>query len=230
MSVFYVLTSGFLSSLPFIGSVLGGIWMPFGTILLAYGAKNALEGKHPDYDAFFTALKTPGLRTRLIYIGIIYAIGLQISVTVFLAFGAENVNAMLNAAADESATADVSFPFGAMAVSLLVYIPVLLLSLFSPLLIADSDQKVGKSLFDSFMGIVYQWPSVLSAAAIYLGVTISLAAASFALFVLLNISAYYMFFMPLFVVFTTGIAYAMLWPMYRDMYGVMGRFRPQSGR
>ena len=40
--VFYVLISGLLSGLPVVGTILAGVWMPFGAVLTGFAAREAL--------------------------------------------------------------------------------------------------------------------------------------------------------------------------------------------
>ena len=42
--VFYVLISGLLSGLPVVGTILAGVWMPFGAVLTGFAAREALAG------------------------------------------------------------------------------------------------------------------------------------------------------------------------------------------
>ena len=43
--VFYVLISGLLSGLPVVGTILAGVWMPFGAVLTGFAAREALASR-----------------------------------------------------------------------------------------------------------------------------------------------------------------------------------------
>ena len=62
MVMFYVLISVLLSSVPLVGGILAGIWMPFGTLLLVYATKQTLEGRLPTYDLFFSLFRKLAVR------------------------------------------------------------------------------------------------------------------------------------------------------------------------
>ena len=47
--VFYILISGLLSSVPFIGTIAASVWMPFGALLVGFAARDALSGRVPSY-------------------------------------------------------------------------------------------------------------------------------------------------------------------------------------
>ena len=53
--VFNLLMMGILSSLPIVGLVLASLWMPFGVVLTAEGARDALDGRIPRYTPLKTA-------------------------------------------------------------------------------------------------------------------------------------------------------------------------------
>ena len=70
IAIFSLMLSGILSSLPLVGSMLAGLWMPFGTVLTAEAARDTLEGRSPSYRSLAAAWSDPAARSGLIGIGV----------------------------------------------------------------------------------------------------------------------------------------------------------------
>lgn len=223
MTVFYILMSGLLSGMPLIGGILAGLWMPFGSLLLVYGAKDVLDGKMPTYETLVKTFRKPQLRGRLATLGLIYAVGLQFAIWVFLYLGRDAFKVMETS----DNLADFNMPMGAFGVATAIYLVVLLLTLFSPVLQADAGQKLNKSLFSSFLGILLQWRACLTAGIAYLVLGMILVTILFEAFQLLGIGRYFFYITPFYLTFITGVGYAMIWPMYRDIYGAKNGFEKQ---
>lgn len=64
--VFYVLISGLLSGLPVVGTILAGVWMPFGAVLTGFAAREALADRLPGYAPLLAAFRKQGMRLHLI--------------------------------------------------------------------------------------------------------------------------------------------------------------------
>ena len=71
--VFYILISGLLSSMPFIGTMAAAVWLPFGAVLVGFAARDTLAGRTPVYGTFVAAFRKPGMRLRLIGVGLIFS-------------------------------------------------------------------------------------------------------------------------------------------------------------
>ena len=63
--VFYVLISGLLSGLPVVGTILAGVWMPFGAVLTGFAAREALADRLPGYAPLLAAFRKQGMRLHL---------------------------------------------------------------------------------------------------------------------------------------------------------------------
>ena len=220
MVMFYVLISVLLSSVPLVGGILAGIWMPFGTLLLVYATKQALEGRLPTYDLFFSLFRKPKLRSSLMTLGLVYAAGLQFAIWIFFYFGKDAFKVL--EAEDTAQIPDFQMPWDAFSVSMVIYLIVVTLTLFSPLLQADAGQKLGKSIFSSFLGIVLQWRACLCAGACYLGLGMLILVFFYTSFTLLGLGSFFGYLAPIYVAVITGVGYAMIWPMYSDIYGAKG--------
>ena len=85
--VFYVLISGLLSGLPVVGTILAGVWMPFGAVLTGFAAREALADRLPGYAPLLAAFRKQGMRLHLIAVGLISAGVLELTVGAGLAAG-----------------------------------------------------------------------------------------------------------------------------------------------
>ncbi|MBS5217666.1 MAG: hypothetical protein KHY61_06175, partial [Sutterella wadsworthensis] len=111
-----------------------------------------------------------------------------------------------------------NFPYTAFAVMFILYLPLLMMTLFSPLLIVQNRQKVGKSLFYSFFGVlraigpVLVWVLIAGAAAfaLFMGLEV--------VFGLLGVPQLFAFLAPLVAALFTSIGQAGIWVMFRDIF------------
>lgn len=222
--LFYLLTSGLLSSIPLLGQVIASAWMPFGTLLIAMATRNVLEHQPISYDPLFSTLKKPGLRTRLLNMGLVYALALQLVAAVFFTMASDTVASW----ADVESLSEAEIPWGALIVTVLLYLPCVLLSLFSPILAADAGLAVAKSFFFSISACLLQWRASLMAGLLYLGSSFVLGTLLVLGFRLLGIFNYVIWVAPFYIAFMTAFGFAFIWPMYRDLFGEKGLLDEQE--
>lgn len=89
--VFYVLISGLLSGLPVVGTILAGVWMPFGAVLTGFAAREALADRLPGYAPLLAAFRKQGMRLHLIAVGLISAGVLELVMLVFQLLSADQI-------------------------------------------------------------------------------------------------------------------------------------------
>ena len=144
--VFYVLISGLLSGLPVVGTILAGVWMPFGAVLTGFAAREALADRLPGYAPLLAAFRKQGMRLHLIAVGLISAGVLELVMLVFQLLSADQIAQwkMVEGAIDPESVA-AHFPSAGVAAALVLYTPLFMATLFAPLLIADAGQGAGKS-------------------------------------------------------------------------------------
>ena len=223
--IFYVLVSGLLSSLPIIGTILAGVWMPFGAVLTGFAAREALADRLPTYAPLFAAFKKEGMRLHLIAVGLISAGVLELIMLIFQLLSADQISQwkMSEGVIDASSVA-AHFPAAGVASVLVLYIPLFMATLFAPLLIADAGQGAGKSFFYSFFGILKNFTAcfttgfllvLLTSAAVFLTIGAGFAA---------GLGGATTYITPIIAIFITTIAQACVWPMYRDLFGPKNLF------
>lgn len=214
--VFYVLISGLLSGLPVVGTILAGVWMPFGAVLTGFAAREALADRLPGYAPLLAAFRKQGMRLHLIAVGLISAGVLELVMLVFQLLSADQIAQwkMVEGAIDPES----------VAAALVLYTPLFMATLFAPLLIADAGQGAGKSFFYSFFGILRNFSACLTtavllvlmtSAAVFLTVGAGLAA---------GLGGATTYITPIIAILVTTIAQACVWPMYRDLFGPKNLF------
>lgn len=217
--VFYVLISGLLSGLPVVGTILAGVWMPFGAVLTGFAAREALADRLPGYAPLLAAFRKQGMRLHLIAVGLISAGVLELVMLVFQLLSADQIAQwkMVEGEIDPESVA-AHFPSAGVAAALVLYTPLFMATLFAPLLIADAGQGAGKSFFYSFFGILRNFSACLTtavllvlmtSAAVFLTVGAGLAA---------GLGGATTYITPIIAILVTTIAQACVWPMYRDLF------------
>lgn len=218
--VFSLLASGLLSSLPIVGMLLASLWMPYGAILTGLGARDALSGKTPGYGVLGKAFSDRKLRNQFFTIGILSAIWLEIVSAVFAILGRESLEKWkITAEGIDLESIYANFPTTALVVAFALYVPLLMLTTFSPLLIALNKQPVGKSLFFSFFGVLRNvGPIVLYLVVLLVGATVVTLAVE-AFFAAIGLPAAVAFTAPILMCFLSALSQAGVWAMFRDFFG-----------
>lgn len=217
--VFSLLMTGLLSSIPLLGTALAGIWMPFASVLTGLAARDALEGKTPGYYPLPVLFRNAKIRRTLFIIGLGAAVWVELDTLLFQMLAQDDISRWVvkDGSIDMDSVA-AHFPAAALVTSFVLYLPLLMLTLFAPLLAALKRQSAAKSLFYSFFGTLRAViPALLwllctggIVSAVFLTAeSISLAAGSLAFFT---------FAAPLLVAFASAVCQAGIWVMYRDIF------------
>lgn len=219
--MFYTLTMGFLSVLPVIGVVFAALFMPFGTILLGYGVRDALHDKVPSFACLRQGFENPYIRKNLLFIGLVFATAL-IFLSILYDFLSASYTAKwvidANNRVDWQSVAQ-NFPWIPIGIVVLLYIPVLMATWFSPMLAIEKHMTWGKSLFYSFFGCLKNILPI-----IMLGLVIIICASTCGYF---SVTLVEMFglqemnmyvYLPVFFICMTVI-YSTYWPMYESLFG-----------
>ncbi len=82
----------------------------------------------------------------------------------------------------------------------------------------------GKSFFYSFFGILRSFFPCLLAGLLLIGLTAVIAFIGNGLFLALGLGGGFSYLSPFVVIFMTSLAQAMVWPMYRDLFGEKALF------
>lgn len=224
--IFYVLISGLLSGIPVIGPILAGVWMPFGAVLTGFATRDALRRRLPTYAPLLATARKQVTRLHLISVGLVSAGCMEL---IFLAcqwLSADQIQAwkISEEGVIDTASIFANFPWLGVVTGVLLYTPLFMATLFAPLLIADAGQTPGKSFFYSFFGILRSFFPCLLAGLLLIGLTAVIAFIGNGLFLALGLGGGFSYLSPFVVIFMTIIAQAMVWPMYRDLFGEKALF------
>ena len=217
--VFSLLISGILSSFPFIGTLLSGIWLSFASVFMGFAARDTLAGRTPSYMTLLAILKDKTSYQPLLFLGLLSSVGMELVVLVFDLLGKESITKWhISSSGIDPSAVIANIPWLAIGVALLLYVPLLCMTLFAPLLIVDKRQTVLKSLFYSFFGILRSFvPALLWLFG--LGLLSGLILASFEwLFSTLKAPRFLTFVAPLMVAIVSAACQAGIWAMYRDIF------------
>ncbi len=218
--VFSLLVSGLLSSVPFLGMLLASLWMPYSTILTATAARDALAGRPPQYAALIAALRDQAARPALAGIGLLATVWVEADIFVFEMLGREELSQWkITAEGIDFASIYSHFPTSAAAAAFALYIPLLLLTAFSPLLVFYGRQRFGKSLFYSFFGTLRSLAPVLLFLVIVIAVFGAALAALELLFAAAGLEAAVAVLAPIVMAVATTVSQAGVWTMFRDIFG-----------
>ena len=90
--IFYVFTMSVLGALPMFGLVVAAFFMPFGTMLIIEGTREAYEGRQPSYGVLVELFKDPFKRSRLMRVGVIYAAFLLVANYLYIFMAVDEVS------------------------------------------------------------------------------------------------------------------------------------------
>ena len=199
IAVFYMTSMGILSMLPFIGTLVVSLFMPFGTVLLGRGVRETLARRTPSFRLLVDIWNDRALRQVLIQIGLFFAVGLS---TVHLLF--------------DLLASDTIAPWDTLENGRLDWSSA---TWFAPLLASEKRMPCGKALFYSFFGCLRSLAAiivlgVLLTAVVGLG---SVLVAS--LISALGLASSEMFLIVPFAFATSTVLYSVYWPMYVSLFG-----------
>ena len=217
--VFTLLMSAALSNIPFVGTLLASLWMPFAGVLTGFAARDVLAGRTPVFLTLFAVFRDKPSRWPLLTVGIIASIWMSIDLMIFDLLGREMLAKWKITADGVDLESIVSnFPFEAAAAAIILYLPLLMMTLFAPLLIVQNRQTALKSLFYSFFGTLRSigpclvW--VLSVAALAFIVFLTVESISLAAGGLM----FFTFASPLLIAVFSTLCQAGIWVMFRDIF------------
>lgn len=210
--------SGLLSSLPLIGTLLASLWMPFASVLTGFAARDVLAGRTPVYFTLIAIFRDKASRWPLLAVGILASIWMELDMLVFQMMGqADLAQWKITAEGVDVESIAAHFPVGAFLTAFALYLPLLLMTLFAPLLIVQNRQSVIKSLLfvfrhAAFARAVFVWLVCVAALAFVIFLTIesiSIAAGGLMFFT---------FMAPILIALISAVCQAGIWVMFRDIF------------
>ncbi len=218
--IFAFLVSGMMSSMPYAGMVLACIWMPYASILQAFAARDSLAGKVPSYLVLAETWRDRPSRRPLISIGILSAVWMEVDSFIFAVLGRDQLAQWrISAEGVDVSSLAANFPTSGFVAAFALYLPLLALTLFSPLLIVLKRQNFTKSLFYSFFGVLKHIAPIIVFAAVLAFSGAFILIALDAVFTLMGIPSALFFAAPFFAAVCSAVAQAGIWLMYEDIFG-----------
>jgi hypothetical protein len=198
--------------LPFIGSALSGIVSPFATVGLMQCCREAAEGRAPTLAQFAQTFRDARMRDNLFRLGLVNG-ALLMLVTLLAALIAP-------APATTGAPASIDdLPVQAFLVQILLYLPVLALMLFAPLLAGWHGMSPPKAMFGSVVAMLRNLGAMLlfgvTAFALMLLISVTVLAVLAAIIPSRDILA--LLTAPIALILMT-IVQASLYPMYLSIF------------
>lgn len=202
------------------GLVVAAFFMPFGTMLIIEGTREAYEGRQPSYGVLVELFKDPFKRSRLMRVGVIYAAFLLVANYLYIFMAVDEVSQWQ--VVDGRLNWDsvyANFPWSAAVVTVIIYALGQMATWFAPALVTWKNMAVGKAIFYSFFGCLRNWLAILVLLIVIFGFTVLCALAVILITESLGIGDLSIFVLTPIAFFLTTIAYGTIWPMWVDIFG-----------
>lgn len=215
----YLFAMGLLSAVPFFGFVFSAVFMPFGSVWIARSARAALQGGSPNYGSLAELFRDKRMTAQLIRVGLVFGFVLITCNAVYGILSADAISQWVvkDGRLDWSSVA-AHIPYGALAAAMLLYIPGLMATWFSPLLVSERGMTWGKSLFYSFFGCVRNILPILVLGVIIVFVTVGISWASIWLINAAGLQSINLFILTPIAFILSTVTYATYWPMFESLF------------
>jgi hypothetical protein len=212
MVVLYLMMLIVPALLPIVGIAISGVLAPFASVGLLGACRDVAEGRMPTPLAFAQPFRATPARQKMLQLGIINAILLLVVATLAMLVTPEPPGGEAPASLHE-------VPLQSLLVQLLLYLPVMMLMWFAPVLTGWHGIAPAKSMFGS---VVACWRNMgamavfgLAAGALTLGVSV---AAVMLLTSLISSREVLSIVMAPLALVLMSIVQAGLYPMYRSVF------------
>ncbi|MEP6608191.1 MAG: BPSS1780 family membrane protein [Burkholderiaceae bacterium] len=167
--ILYTMGMAMLTLVPFIGMPIALTLIPLGTVGLTLAGREAERGVMPMPTVMAEPLRDPQQRKALLRLGLVNA-GLMLFLLslVSLLAADELSNWKILDGRIDPVSASQNFPWDAILVATLLYVPILMVTWLAPQLVAWHRQPLGKALFFSFFACWRnRWPFLTLGAALF---------------------------------------------------------------
>lgn len=210
-----------LASVPLVGLAIAALLVPFGTLALTAAGREAEANRPPSLALLLEGFSRPAARLPLARLGLLQA-GLMLLVNLvagLLAADAVERWTVVDGQID-AASLMQNIPWDALLVGALLYVPALMATWYSPMLIGWGGMPVGKAVFYSFFACWRNRGAFVVLGLLLFGLIASAAFLAAQLLVLLGLrGATASLLMTPLALLLSSIAYATLWPMWRSVFG-----------
>ncbi len=217
--IMYSMALMLLANVPFIGPALAAILVPFGTLGITAAGRDAERNVMPMPSLLIDGARRAQERTALLKLGVINAalILLLILVASLLARDELARWTIVDGQIDPITVA-ANVPWDAISLAMVLYVPVLMLTWFSPQLVAWHKLPVGKAMFFSFFACWRNRAPFLVLGALLVGLFVTVSWLSSQLLAALGAPPQLasILFAPIALVLTS-VAYSTQYPIYRSV-------------
>ena len=219
--ILYLFGLMLLASVPLLGLGIAAVLVPFGTLGLAAAGREAEAGRVPLPALLLEGWRIQPARLPLLRLGLLQA-GLMLLVNLvvgLLAADAIEQWKVVDGQIDPASLME-NIPWDALAAGALLYVPALMATWYSPMLIGWGSMPVGKAVFYSFFACWRNRGAFVVLGLLLFGLIAAAAFLAAQLLVLLGLrgATASLLMTPLALVMS-AIAYATLWPMWRSVFG-----------
>ena len=205
-----------LPIIPFIGSLLASIWLPFGTFLAATATFDAIDGIRPTYESLKRALRDERIKTHFFALGVFSAIATEVIQLLALWLMKLHYGVPMDQVLDMYSQSMQNFeniPYLGLVVGILFITIVTMINLFAPLLIARAGQDYKEAAFYAFMG------SLKNAGVLLVSYVMPLlACAGITAGLILALPSIGLFVAPFLTLALVIFSQTLTWPAYRDIF------------
>jgi hypothetical protein len=149
--IMYSMALMLLANVPFIGPALAAMLVPFGTLGITAAGRDAERNVMPMPSLLIDGIRRAQERTALLKLGMINAVLILLLIVVAsLAARDELARWSIVDGQIDPVSVAANVPWDALGLAFVLYLPVLMLTWFSPQLVAWHKLPVGKAMFFSF--------------------------------------------------------------------------------
>lgn len=201
--------------LPFLGIILGSMITPFNVVAFASCGKMLLNKQRPTtFSCFAVGWKSKSIRIKLLILGAIYGVSiLVIGKIVGLLSEADVAKWKAVDGVYDAQSVIQNMPWAGMFAGFILYVLLLGVTCFSPMLIAWKNQSIGKAVFFSLIVFFRNLGPI-----VVLAISLAFAASGGSLIIgsLGEIGAA---LLGIWGIFISCLAYCSLWPMWKSIFG-----------
>ena len=215
--ILYTMALMLVANVPLLGLPIAGVLVPFGTIGLTLAGKVAEKGGMPLPRLLLDGFRAGPQRGPLLRLGLVHAAMVLALVLIASVFAMDDLrNWKVTDGQLDPVSVSQNIPWDALTVTGLLYTPVLMLTWFSPQLVAWHRQPITKAMFFSFFACWRnKWPfAVLGVIVIAMSLGVGYLTTELLRALGLSPQMTSMLFAPVAMVMT-AISYATQYPIYR---------------
>ncbi len=215
--ILYTMALMLVANVPMLGMPIAAVLVPFGTVGLTLAGKVVEKGGMPLPALLLDGFRAGPQRAALLRLGFTHAAMVLVLVIIASLLAVDELrNWKVTNGQLDPVSVSQNIPWDALIVALVLYLPVLMLTWFSPQLVAWHRQPLAKAMFFSFFACWRNKGPFLVLGVVVMALTLGVGYVSTELLRALGLSPQMMsmLFAPIAMVMT-AISYATQYPIYK---------------